>query len=204
VTPPPISDVADLRREAGSVVSLMNAFVTRGDAPQLRSLLDSWLRVRFMGTAHPARVWLEIGSNAAVDADLSRREADDLLRELAVSVHDTQIATWRAKYHYVLANPIDVAENFPVISPPYTPSYPSEYASVAGVAALVIERHAPGVQARLEIPGSLISVSTTRVLPDMAAARSEAEGAARLIGYDYGFSTEAGRILGTCMAQEAR
>ncbi len=197
VPAPPIRTLDDLRTAANEVAALIDELMNREDVDRIRSLLEAWT---YPVHAQPARTWLQITTNVAVDAGLDRRSADTLIRDMAVAVHDTQISAFAAKYRYVLASPQTMADNFRPFQAPYAPSYPSEYAAVASVAAALIDRHAPSVRIRLEIPGSFISAPTTRVFSGVHDAQLEAENAAVLSGLDYRFSVDAGRELGRCIA----
>ncbi len=198
VPPPAIRTFEELRTAANEVANLIGELMKREDVDRIRALLEAWT---YPVHAQPARTWLQITTNVAVDAGLDRRSADTLIRDMAAAVHDTQISAFAAKYRYALASPQAVADNFRPFQAPYAPSYPSEYAAVASVAAALIERHAPSIRIRLEIPGSFISAPTTRVFSGVVDAQLEAENAAVLSGLDYRFSVDAGRELGRCMAK---
>jgi hypothetical protein len=199
VPPPPVNNLSELRTAVDEVLGNFDLLFGHPNPTQLRELVESWIRQR---TSQPARAWLQLGSNTVVDAKLSRAEADALLHKLALVIHDTQILTWKYKYNYLLIGPEEISDSFPHLTPPLTPSYPSHYAAVASAAATVIEHYAPGARARLEIPGSLIAVPTTRIYTNVRNVQIEAETSARLIGLDYDFSSDAGRLLGQCVAKD--
>lgn len=199
VPPPPVVDLAQLQEAAAETNKLVQQLSMRPDIGRIRGLVEAW---RSPQQSNPARGWVLIASNVAVDAGLDRRQTDTMLRDLAVALHDAQIVAWEAKYRFALASPSDVLEDFRLLAAPYNPSYPSEYALAAAVATTVIDRHAPGVRVRLEIPGTLISVPTTRVYANTADARTEAELVGQILGLDYTFSVIAGRDLGRCIAEQ--
>jgi hypothetical protein len=198
VPPPPISTYAELKAAANRTGELVNQFRSREDSPKLRTLADSYVSSL---NSSPARLWLEIAANVTVDGKLGRKEADILLRDVAIAIHNTQISAWAAKWGYALSHPIAITDNYRPLLPPTNPSYPSEFSAVAMASKTIIDRYAPGVQIRLEIPGSMISVPTTRILPNTDAAVTEAETVAQVLGLDYIFSSEAGRALGRCIGE---
>jgi hypothetical protein len=199
VPAPAIRTYAELEAAATVTAVLADGFSKREDASRFRSLVDAWTGST---TAHPSRVWLQVASDAAVDAGLDRRASDTLLRDVAIAIHDTQIAAWEAKYRYALASPWAIARSFQPLLVPHNPSYPSEYSAVAAAATTVVDRHAPGVRIRLEMPGTLISAPTTRVYRNTADARLEAETIPHIVGLNYAFSVDAGRDLGFCIAKK--
>lgn len=199
VPAPPVRTFQELQNASRETSATLVAFMQHPNIGRVRGLIDAW---RNPQQANPSRAWILVGTNVVVDAGLERRDADRLLRDLTVALHDTQISAWAAKYDYALASPAGVLDEFRPLSAPYNPSYPSEFSSLAAAATQVFDRYAPGVRVRLEIPGSEISVPTTRVYRNSTDAQGEAEIVGMLLGLDYRFSVEAGRVLGGCVAGE--
>ena len=58
---------------------------------------------------------------------------------VAAAINDSTIAAWDSKYVYMRQRPYEIDPTVtPAVAPPGSPSYPSDYAAVAGAAASVL------------------------------------------------------------------
>lgn len=199
VPPPPVRSVVELAAAAKKVTALTRQMEANEFGDGLTTLGFAYSGGYWM-RSEPVRIWLQIVANAATDKNLPERDRDRMLATAAMIFHDTMIETWRAKYTYLLAHPLAMdRDTFPYVNA-HAPSYPSEHTAVAMAGAAVLDHYASGAQPRIELPGSVISAPTTRVLRDSSAAVREFGAVAQMMGLAYDFDVVAGRELGKCVA----
>lgn len=101
------------------------------------------------GTVTPPGMWVELAGEIVARRGLALAEAAALYAALGVALHDTAVAVWDAKYHYMVARPVQVMEGrdlawAPLLRTPAHPSYPSGHAAFSGAAAGVLSAAFPG------------------------------------------------------------
>jgi hypothetical protein len=199
VPPPPVRDINELKSAAQRVSASMNAMEQHPNGDGLTTLAYAYAG-GYTLRSEPVRIWLQIIANAAVDAEFSQNDSDTLLATAAMAFHDTMIKTWKGKFTHLLAHPLAVdRDNFPLVNAT-APSYPSEQTAIAQAGADLLEHFVPGTKPRIELPGSVISSPTTRVLNNGEEAVREFGALSQMLGLAYDFDLKAGSDLGSCVA----
>lgn len=200
VPPPPVQSLEQLIDEAKRVTTATRAMEQHPNGDGLTTLGFAYTG-GYWQRAEPVRIWLQLIATAAIDAQLSTEESDRMLASAAVAFHDTMILVWRAKFGFLLAHPLAVdPDSYPYLNA-QVPTYPSEHAAISRAGAEVLDQFSPRVRPRIELPGSVISAPTTRVLRDADAAVREFSTVAQMMGLAYDFDIPAGERLGSCVAR---
>jgi hypothetical protein len=202
VAAPPVDSFADLVAAAARVKAASVAMAQHEYRDGLATLGFAYTGGYWQRT-EPVRIWLQLVATAALDAKLPTERSDRMLATAAAVFHDTIIAAWDAKFTYLLAHPLAVDRTNNPYQNAQVPSYPSEISAIAAAGAEILDDYTPKVRPRVELPGSVISAPTTRVLPDSGAAVREFSAVAQMMGLAYDFDTTSGEQLGACVARTA-
>ena len=202
VPPPPLQNTEQLLTAALSTQKAIEKREAHPDADEIISIGFEYIGGPHMRT-EPSRLMLQILANGAIDAKLSEQKTDLMLANAAMAFHDGVIRAWAAKFNYLLASPVALDYNNIPLVLASTPSYPSEHITITKIAMDILEKNIPNVKPRIELPGSLISVPTTRILPSTEALLTEVSSLLKLMGLIYDFDIKASRDLGACIAQSA-
>ena len=202
VLPPRISNYDELLTAAGGTRKAREALDAHPQADRITSLAFEYVGSSSM-RFEPVRIMLQILSNAAVDSDLSEQDRDTLLATAAVAFHDTMIASWKAKFTYLLANPLAINNDQLPLVIAGSPSYPSEILAITSATTSLLDHFAPGNRPRIEMPGSLISVPTTRVHKSTGDLLDEVTSTTKMLGLIYDFDVDPSKDLGNCIASYA-
>lgn len=199
---PPLRTYQDLLDASARSRTAREAFAADSNYSKIMSLgLEYMGGFRLRGD--PPRLMFQVLTNAALDNNLSQRETDALISQAALAIHATMIATWKAKYQYLLAHPFSFNKDVLPYAIPHSPSYPSEFTSVPQAAMTVLSKYLPNARPRMEFAGSQIAAPTTRVLPSATDLVTEAGTLAQIFGLAYDFDATAGALLGACIADAA-
>lgn len=200
VPPPPLQNLDQLLASAKLTQQARATLDAHPATDQITSLGFEYVGGPLSRT-EPSQLMLQVLANAAIDSKLSERETDKMLATAAIAFHEALITAWRAKFTYLLANPVTLnTEALPLVVA-NSPSYPSEHVTITKVAMEILERAIPGSKPRVEMSGSLISVPTTRVLPSTEALVAEVGSLLQLLGVTYDFDIPASEQLGGCIAE---
>jgi membrane-associated phospholipid phosphatase len=116
-------------------------------AAELKQLKDMAARrdaatldqIAYCDTGAPSYRWNEIAVNECLQNNLAHNMAARHLALMHVAIYDALIAAWDSKYSHHRPRPSEVDPSLTTVIPhPPSPSYPSEYATVAGVASAVL------------------------------------------------------------------
>lgn len=96
-------------------------------------------QIKFWDTGGPSYRWNEIAVNEALKNNLNANLASRALALVHVAAYDATIAAWDGKYAFNRVRPSEFDPSLKTAIPnPASPSYPSEYATVAGAASTVL------------------------------------------------------------------
>ena len=96
-------------------------------------------QIRKWNVGSPAYHWVEHGINRIVDGRAGTVNMIRMWTYVTVAMYDATIAAWDSKYFYNRARPSEIDSTLTTVLPnPRSPSYPSEYAAVAGAASAVL------------------------------------------------------------------
>lgn len=120
------------------------------------------------GSITPPGHWNQIAIEHAVKHRLDDARTARLFAKLNISLADTFIAVWEAKYHYWTMRPITAAKTVlgvalkPAILTPPFPSYPSGHAAFSGASAQLLAAYFPQDAAKLRAMAQ--EAATSRLL----------------------------------------
>lgn len=146
---------------------------------------DALDRIRHWNTGGPLYRWNEIAINEALKHNLNANLAFRALALVHVAAYDGTVSTWDSKYTYNRQRPSQLDSSLETALPnPDSPSYPSEYATIAGAASTVL----------------------AYLFPDdaqMFDAEAQQAGESRLLaGVEYPSDVQAGLELGRAVAEQ--
>jgi len=96
-------------------------------------------RIAFWDAGSPGYRWIQTASNEVSGHNLAGPYGTRAMALVAAAVNDATIAAWDSKYAYMRQRPYEIDPTLtPAVAPPGSPSYPSDYAAVAGAAASVL------------------------------------------------------------------
>jgi membrane-associated phospholipid phosphatase len=96
-------------------------------------------RIAFWDAGPPAYRWIQTAANEVASHNLAGPYGTRAMALVAAAVNDATIAAWDSKYAYMRQRPSEVDPMLATaVAPPGSPSYPSDYAAVAGAAASVL------------------------------------------------------------------
>jgi len=141
----------------------------------------------FLGaTPSPLGIWNELASNYIEDANLDERAATHVFALTHAAQFDAQLGCFESKYFYFYIRPSQAQPLIPLLFPvPNHPSYPSGHSCISSSAARVLEHFFPARAA--ELANHVTDAGLARIYP----------------GIHYRFDVNAGRILGTAVADWA-
>jgi len=141
-------------------------------------------QITYWDAGAPAYRWMTLLNDRSDAGQSVSTYPARLYAYVAMAMYDATVATWESKYHYQRLRPSEIRRNLPVVlTPPESPSYPSEHASTAWAAATVLSYFFPTEAASFE-----------------AMAR-DAGWSRVLAGLQFPSDYEAGRNLGIAVAQ---
>ena len=199
VPPPPLQSLDQLLQSAKATEKARDTLDAHPDSDELTSLGFEYVGGPNTRT-EPSQLMLQILANAAIDNKLSERETDKMLATAAMAFHEALIKAWKAKFTYLLANPLALDTDTLPLVVASTPSYPSEHITITKVAMDILSKTVSNAKPRIEMSGSLISVPTTRILPSPSALVGEVGALLILLGLVYDFDIAASEKLGSCVA----
>ena len=202
VSPPNITNYKELLAAAESTRQAREALDAHPETDRITSLAFEYVGSSSM-RFEPVRIMLQILSNAAVDSDLTEQQRDTLLATATATFHDTMIAAWKAKFTYLLANPLAMNNEQLPLAVAGSPSYPSEILAITSATTSLLDHFTPGSRPRIELPGSLISVPSTRVHRNTENLLNEVISVTKILGLIYDFDVEPSKNLGNCVATSA-
>jgi membrane-associated phospholipid phosphatase len=142
-------------------------------------------QIRFWDTGGPAHRWNEQAINEALKNNLNANLGSRMMALIHVAAYDATIAAWDAKYTYNRPRPSELDGTLEtVIANPRSPSYPSEYAAVAGSVSAVLAYLFP---------------DDAKLLNDQADAATRSR---LLAGVEYPSDVQAGLALGRAVAAQ--
>ena len=100
-----------------------------------RGMLD---RIKYWDAGAPQYRWIQRSVKYMEDHGVATPRAGRLLALLTVSMYDSTVAAWDAKYTFNRARPADRDPSLAAIALPSSPSYPDERAVAAGAASTVL------------------------------------------------------------------
>jgi membrane-associated phospholipid phosphatase len=96
-------------------------------------------QVKFWDTGGPSYRWNEIAVNEALKNNLNANMALRALALVHVAAYDAIMAAWDSKYTYNRPRPSEFDRSLQTVLPnPASPSYPSEYATIAAANSAVL------------------------------------------------------------------
>lgn len=117
---------------------------TVAEIKQLRDLVSqrnaaALDQINFWNTGGPSYRWNELAINEALKNNLNSNLAFRALALVHVAAYDAMTAAWESKYTYNRPRPSEFDSSLTTVLPnPASPSYPSEYATIAGAASTVL------------------------------------------------------------------
>src|SRR5512133_2223034 len=114
---------------------------TRGEIDQLQDLASrrdagALQQIAFWNDGGPLYRWHAIALDELLKHNMNTQMAERALALLHAATYDAVIAAWDAKYTYGRPRPSDFDHRVTTAVPnPASPSYPSEYAAVAGASS---------------------------------------------------------------------
>jgi hypothetical protein len=101
--------------------------------------------IDFWNASPPFKPWTEIQLKLIIKRGMNTPRAHRGLALSHAGIYDGVIATWNWKYTYHRPRPDQLDDSIePAVEAPLHPSYPSEHAAIAGVAAGVLAQLFPG------------------------------------------------------------
>jgi membrane-associated phospholipid phosphatase len=122
---------------------------TRRELTQLADLIahnDEAIQaeITFWDAGSPAYRWMDLVSARILGAIPTTPYPHRVYTYVAIAMYDATVATWESKYRYNRRRPSLLDHRLPVaVEVPDSPSYPSEHASTAQAAALVLAHFLP-------------------------------------------------------------
>jgi membrane-associated phospholipid phosphatase len=131
-----VSSVSQLRLAAPPDSAATQAEIAQLNAMQMARDKSTMDRLRFWSAGPPGFRWTSLAVPAGQVSAVNNSRALSLL---SIAIYDATIAAWDSKYAYNRPRPSDFDGSIqPLVANPDTPSYPSEYAVVAGAASTVL------------------------------------------------------------------
>jgi hypothetical protein len=159
--------------------------------------------------------WNEITQTAALEHHLGLEQSARLFALLNISVADTVIAFFEAKYTYDIWRPVTAIQLAAIDGNPLTdpdpawvplstrtapdPSYPGAHSAVSAAASLVLRSHL-GDRIRLDVTSESLA-GTTRHFTSFSEAAEEAGLSRIYAGQHFRFDHLAGKLLGRRVAE---
>lgn len=139
--PPPAWDSPEYQQERTSFWQEQKKLDDKGKA-----IADKW--AGDPGTVTPAGLWQEIAVLFLNQKGATAQEAVGVLASLNVAMHNSFIASWKAKFLYYTARPDQWVSTFdkawkPYLRTPRFPAYPSGHAAVSAAAASILSHYFP-------------------------------------------------------------
>lgn len=196
----PLKTYDELVREANISANLTVNMFTAEEAARIRNLLTHFTSPQ---NGQPGRVLISVVLNYLSDSNFDNKKSDEFLYNFIRVIHDASIIVYGEKYRYQIAHLGDLStvtmrQSWLQTRPPF----PSEFSAYGEIFTKMVERYGKSIPVRLEIPGSDVSVSSTRVYKDVRAFANELANSAVLFGHDYLFSLKEGSKIGGCIANE--
>jgi membrane-associated phospholipid phosphatase len=151
------------------------------------------LQIQFWNAGSPAYRWIQFAQQEVNTHGLGGPAATRAMSLVAAGLNDAIIAAWDSKYTYNRERPSRIDNLTPAIAIPNSPSYPSDYAAAASVAAAVLDYLFPGdkttidamamqagqsrLYAGVEFPSDIAAGATIgKAIGDAAIARAQNDG----------------------------
>jgi len=133
--------------------------------------------VRFFDSGSPAYRWIQTAQQEVTSHNLGGPRGTRAMSLVAVALNDTMIAAWDSKYAYNRLRPTEIDKQLTtLIAVPHSPSYPSEHAAAAGVAAAVLgylfPDHKANFDSMAESAGQSRLIAGTEFPSDVSAGLS--------------------------------
>jgi hypothetical protein len=176
----------------------------RGVYDASRALTDEQRGAARFWAGAPAVRWMTIAADQVREHDLGLAEATHALALAAVALADAAIASWAAKYDYVVMRPVTYIQRHidpawsPLVPTPGHPEFPAGHSAGAWAAATVLNALFG------DIPVTARDASDTepeRRLPSFDAAATETATSRLYAGVHYPKGLEAGTDLGRRIGQ---
>jgi membrane-associated phospholipid phosphatase len=160
--------------------------------------------------------WNEISQTAALNANLNTTQSARLFALLNLSLADTVIAFYDAKYTYNLWRPVTAIRSADTDGNPNTapdpawlpevgktaadPSYPGAHAALSAAGAFILDLFFGGDQATLKVTSEVLP-GVERSFTSFSAAAQEATLSRIYAGQHFRFDLTAGQQLGRAVAE---
>lgn len=98
----------------------------------------------FMQKISPGGHWMHIASSSCQRENFNEMQTAEILSKLAITIADSFISCWEAKYHYNKIRPETIINHYidkdwrPLLQTPYFPEYPSGHSVVSSAAAAIL------------------------------------------------------------------
>lgn len=98
----------------------------------------------FMQKISPGGHWMHIASSSCQRENFNEMQTAEILSKLAITIADSFISCWEAKYHYNKIRPETIINHYidkdwrPLLQTPYFPEYPSGHSVVSSAAAVIL------------------------------------------------------------------